>query len=238
MDHRSPSRAAALLLPLALLGPASALAAGFINGDFATGDFTGWGIDTDGSPGGSSDFNVVGAPGTYRARIAADYWSPPDDIAGTAQNAVLFANTLYQELDTALSPGAAMRLTFDWLFTGADGDPASGDRFSVALNDGLGNLYGADGLLGFLIDPRTSYASGSFSAVLDPTRFANQPGWFLDVQLGVSIDGAGNPNGFGSTVQLGNVALTESFAAPTPAPLALLLIGLPLLARRGPGAGR
>jgi len=144
------------------------------DGDFATGDFTGWTTDTDGGPGSSSDLRVSGSPGAYRAQLDADYWSVPGTITSTPLNTVLFANSLSQGLDTALSTGAAMRLTFDWLFTGEDGDATSGDIFSVALNDGLGNLYGADGLLGFLIDPATLYGSGSFSAVLDRTRFGNQ----------------------------------------------------------------
>ncbi|AUB83267.1 hypothetical protein [Candidatus Thiodictyon syntrophicum] len=99
-------------------------------------------------------------------------------------------------------------------------------------NDGQGNLYGADGLLGFLIDPGRLYDSGTYSAVLDRTRFGNQTGWFLEVQLGVGVDESGQPNGFGSTVQFSNAALTQFFDAPAPAPLALVLLGLPLLARR------
>ena len=146
MDCRPSPRAAALLFPLALAVAPAALAVNLTNGDFATGDFFGWTRDTDGGPGGSPDFSIVGPAGAYAARLEADYWSDPGNTASTPRNTVLFANTLVQELDTTLSPGGAMRLTFDWLFTGEDGDPASGDTFSVALNDGRGNLYGADGL--------------------------------------------------------------------------------------------
>jgi len=227
-----PPRAAALLFPLALALAPAALAVNLTNGDFGTGDFTGWTRDTDGGPGGSRDFSIVGSPGAYAAQLQADYWSDPGNTASTPRNTVLFANTLVQELDTTLSPGAAMRLTFDWLFTGEDGDLASGDTFSVALNDGQGNLYGADGLLGFLIDPSRLYGNGTYSAVLDRTRFGNQAGWFLEVQLGVGVDESGQPNGFGSTVQFSNAALTQFYDAPAPAPLALVLLGLPLLARR------
>ena len=234
MECRPPPRAAALFFPLALAVAPAALAVSLTNGDFATGDFTGWTRDTDGGPGGSPDFSVVGSTGAYAARLEADYWSDPGNTTSNPRNSVLFANTLVQELDTALSPGAAMRLTFDWLFTGEDGDPASGDTFSVALNDGQGNLYGADGLLGFLIDPSRLYGNGTYSAVLDRTRFGDQANWFLEVQLGVGVDTTGQPNGYGSTVQFSNASLTQFYDAPTPAPLALVLLGLPLLARRRP----
>jgi hypothetical protein len=232
MNRNSLAHTAALCLLAALAVPPAARASGIANGNFATGDFTGWTRDTDGAGLGSSgsDFAIVGAPGPYSARIEADYSSTPGDISSVSLDSVLFANTLTQALDTTLPPGAAIRLTFDWLFTGEDGDPTSGDIFSVALNDGLGNLYGADGLPGFLIDPRTLYGSGSFSALLDTASFGNRTGWWLDFQLGVGIDPLGQPNGFGSAVQIGNVALTEVFAAPIPAPLALVLLGLPVLA--------
>lgn len=66
--------------------------------------------------------------------------------------------------------------------------------------------------------------------MLDSTTFANRTGWSLDFQLAVGVDGFGQPNGLGSAVQIGNVTLTEVFATPTPAPLALMLLALPALA--------
>lgn len=238
MGHGHMAHAASLLWATLAVSPA-ALAVGLANGDFATGDFTGWTLDTDGSPGSPPDFEVVGSPGAFAAALRADYWSTPGDLSSTPLTSVFIANTLAQELDTALSPGARMRLTFDWLFEGEDGGAGSGDSFSAYLNDGLGQFYGADGLLGFLVEPTSLYGSGTFSAVLDTAAFANRSGWFLDVALGVGVDAANQPNGLGSTLRIANVALTEFIPAPAPAPLALLALGLPLLARRasGPRAG-
>jgi hypothetical protein len=219
------------LLPLllGLVWAQSALGVSVTNGDFGTGDFTGWTLDTDGFPGTANDFQVVGSPGDYQAEIQADYWSTPGDIASTPLNDVFVANTLHQELDTALSPGAMMRLTFDWVFTGEDGDPVSGDVFTVALHDGMDNLYGADGTLGFLVHPRANYGSGFFSALLDTSTFANTTGWLLEFQLSVGVNVSGEPNGFGSIIQINNVELIEVTGAPTPSSVTLLALGLSLL---------
>ncbi len=71
MNQNSRAHFAAFCL-LAAVVPSTALAVSLANGNFATGDFTGWTLDTDGGPGSSSDFSVIGAPGTYSARIGAD----------------------------------------------------------------------------------------------------------------------------------------------------------------------
>ncbi len=59
----------------------AALAVSLTNGDFATGDFTGWPRDTDDGPGGSPDFSIVGPAGAYAAQLQADYWSDPGNTA-------------------------------------------------------------------------------------------------------------------------------------------------------------
>ncbi len=222
-----------LSLLLAVAWSQSALGALVINGDFGTGDFSGWTLDTDGLPGTANDFHIVGTPGGYQAEIRADYWSRPGDLTSAPLNDVFVANTLYQELDTDLSPGAMMRLTFDWVFTGEDSDAVSGDVFSVALNDGLGNLYGPSGAPGYLINPQRVYGSGSFKAVLDSVAFANTSGWLLEFQLLVGADGNGLPNGLGSNARIANVALAEFVGMPVPASALLLAFGIPLMLRGG-----
>ena len=83
---------------LVLASPGGAAAVGIINGDFSTGDFTGWSLDTDGAPGGSSDFTIVNAGSTPAARISVDFWSVPGDLASTPLNEAFFAKTLFQGL--------------------------------------------------------------------------------------------------------------------------------------------
>ena len=204
--------------PLALLMTAltpctSALAAAITNGGFETGDFTGWSLDTDGFPGSANDFQVVGSPGNYRARIEADFPS----------NDVFFANTLFQELDTSADPGDRLMLSFDWVFGGEDGDPIDGESFLVALGDGTGSLFDATGSLGSLLGPTASYGSGSYSTSLDFSTFANTAGWTVEFQL---MPGFGF-NGLGSFLEIENVEL-EAVPAQVSQPgvLALLSFGL------------
>jgi len=235
----APTTAATALCAALLLTTAPATAVSLTNGDFETGDFFGWSLDTDGFPGGPADFSVVGSPGNFAGRIEADYWDVPGNTATIPLNDVFFANTLYQGLDTTAAPGSTVELSFDWTFDGQDGDPLAGEIFSVGLNDGLGNYFGADGGFGFLIDPTTTYGAGHFAAQLDPATYLNVPGWSLDVQLEVGVDpNTFEPNGFGSFVQIDNVALNAQTptppAVPEPSTLALLALGLAAMA----GVGR
>ncbi|AUB81582.1 hypothetical protein THSYN_11855 [Candidatus Thiodictyon syntrophicum] len=70
-----------LLFPLALAVAPAVLAVSLTNGDFATGDFTGWPRDTDGGPGGRPGFSIVGPTGADAAQLQADYWSNPGNTA-------------------------------------------------------------------------------------------------------------------------------------------------------------
>lgn len=213
---------------LALAWAQSALGVSVINGDFGTGDFTGWMLDTDGAASSGSDFSVVNTPGGRQARIDVDYWRSPGDIASAPVSEALVYNALFQELDTALAPGNLIRLSFDWLFTGEDGANDTGDIFSVGLNDGTGDLYGADGLLGFLISPTNLYGSGNVDTLLDSGRFANA-GWLLEFQLLIGSDAGGSPNGLGSSLYIANVQVAEFTPTPVPGPLSLLSLALPIL---------
>ncbi|MHB8766549.1 MAG: hypothetical protein ACYDA8_19740 [Deferrisomatales bacterium] len=113
--HALPLFALALALALAT-SPAGA--ASLVNGTFATGDLTGWSLDTDG--GGPpdltvfSDFGVEAVGGGFVARIEADYYETPGDSTSAPFNQVWFANTLYQALDLSAGPGLDLYLSFDW----------------------------------------------------------------------------------------------------------------------------
>jgi hypothetical protein len=201
-----------LLSVLGLLAVAwseAASAAGVQNGDFGTGTLSFWTRDTDGSPGGSSDFAVVGSPGNYAARIEADFHTTPGDPT-TPANEVFLANTLHQELDTSALPGEQLILSFQWTLDGEDGDPAASETFLVGLNDGSGTLFGADGLPGHLVVPTSGYGGGSVEVALDQTAFNNVPGWSLDFQLAVGVDPTTyQPNALGSYAEIRAVGLPE-----------------------------
>jgi len=214
----------ALLISSMLITPITAQAANITNGDFQSNDFTGWTQDVDGfplHPGSFNDFSIVQpTAGNYAARIEADYWSTPGDTLSTAQDEVFFANTLYQGLDLTASAGQDLVLSFDWVFSGEGA--GFDENFIVALGDGSGNYYGADGNLGFLLNP-LDYGSGAYSIMLD-SSFANAIGWTLEFQMNAGFDG------FGSNAVIDNVSLpavtNTSNNVPEPAVLCLMGLGL------------
>ena len=205
------------------------------NGDFQTGNFTGWSLDSDGlgDPSPSTDFAVVesnsvvssgdigygspwNVPGNYTAKIEADF----------TNDTVQFANTLYQTLNLNMAQGKNLVLSFDWLFKGGSATPD--DSFKVGLGhlsqSGSLEYYDASGNLGFLVE-QFSYGSGSFYATLDPS-FANQTGWTIEFQLLRGFDNAG------SLALIDNVTLQE-VNIPVPNTLWLFGVGLAGLIRFG-----
>ncbi len=215
----------ALLISSMLITPITAQAANITNGDFQSNDFTGWTQDVDGfplHPGSFNDFSIVQpTAGNYAARIEADYWSTPGDTLSTAQDEVVFANTLYQSLDLSGLPGQNLTLSFDWTFSGQDN--LLDETFHVALGHGIGNYYDANGSLGFLLTQNT-YGSGTFSTTLN-SSFLNAPGWTLEFQLGAGF------NGYGSFARIDNVSLNAASASTNnvPEPAVLCLMGLGLI---------
>ena len=233
--HSAAAAAFGAALLLALPSP-QARAAGVANGDFETGDFTGWTIQTDAGPGQPTDLFLVASQGGYAARIEADYYATPADVSSTPTNAVFIANTLHQGLDLSAQPGEQISLGFDWSFGGEDGSPTAGDVLVVGLTDANGQMYGPDGQPGYVVVPRRSYGSGSFQAMLDPAVFNNATGWSLEVQLLVGVDPYEEQhNALGSYVEVDNVTVV-----PEPGTLAGLGAGAGLLfaLRRRQRAGR
>lgn len=206
-------------------------AAMITNGDFSSCDFSAWSKDTDGFGDVSSqnDFAINGSFPDCRAAINAEY----------ADTEVFFANTLFQEMDLSATPGNALKLSFDIALSSELTSADSGfvaDYMLVGLNDGLGNYYNQEGLLGTLfaadIDGAASY---SLSFMLDPS-FANKSGWFLDFQLNIGADNEGQTDLAGSSLYIDNVTL-EEMAVPAPPILALFAISLGgiFARRRKPG---
>ncbi|GGO74513.1 hypothetical protein [Bowmanella pacifica] len=208
------------LLPLCLCIAPPSQANLIANGDFQSCDFSSWQQDSDGlgSPGTTGDFSIENTAGNCRALLTVD-----DGQSAQA----FFANTLYQQLTLTALTGEHLWLHFDWAFFGTDGAPLTGDYFHIALNDGLGNLYGADGQLGTLLQSPTngqsSYGSGMFSVLLDSSLY-NQSGWYLDFTLG---EGTAIGDGLFSTLAIDNVRLESvSAAISEPALPALFFLGL------------
>ncbi len=202
------------IISTALLIPVTTSAANINNGDFQTADFTDWSQDVDGvgAPiSGLEDFTIVApASGNYAARIEADYWSTPGNTTSTAQNEAFFASTLYQELDLSAAAGQDLVISFDWSFSGEES--SSDENFLVALGDGTGNYYDADGNLGFLLNP-IDYGSGSYAITLD-SALNNASEWTLEFQINTGFDG------FGSNVIIDDVKL-----AVVPVPATFWLMG-------------
>jgi hypothetical protein len=188
-------------------------AAAIVNGDFATGDFTGWEKDTDGFGDFSTlnDFTIIG----NSAQIEVDAFDPAGDVFGTPLDEVFFANTLYQALDLSAASTSTFLLSLDFAvdseITSQNPDFIA-DYFFIGLNDGNGNYVDGTGGTGFLVD--STDIDGAFSYSLDFTLdniFANQTGWFLDFQLGVGLGGFG-PDAYASTFLLNSASLTEVLA--------------------------
>lgn len=212
----------ALIISILFINPTTSYAANIGNGDFQTNDYTGWIQDVDGlgAPiAGLNDFSIVEpTTGDYAARIEIDYWSTPGDTGSAPLDEAFFANTLFQGLDLSATAGQDLILRFDWTFSGEE--TAFDENFLVALGDGSGDYYGADGSLGFLLNP-IAYGSGSFTTTLD-SSFVNAAGWSLEFQMNAGFDG------FGSHATIDNVSLTAVTQA-VPAPAAFWMLGLGLI---------
>lgn len=206
-------------------------AAAITNGDFSTCDYTGWSKDTDGLGDFStgSDFRIDTPGGECRAAIEVDHWSTPGDLSSTPLNDVWFGNTLFQELDLSADTDSVLQLNISYEVQG--NNTSAPDYFLIGLNDGTGSYYNEEGDLGFLKAPTDIVGSAreNLTFTLD-SSFFNQSGWFLDLQLNVGVDTfTFMPDGFGSTLFVNEVALTEirpPQSVPEPSSLALLAIGV------------
>lgn len=180
------------------------------NGDFQSCDFQGWQKDTDstGDPGATGDFDINNNAGNCSAVISVDLLD-----GATAFN----ANTLFTALDLTVASGD-LQLSFDWDFSGFDDGSFLADSFFVSLSNGTGDLFGANGEIGHLIEATSIYDSGSFSALLDAS-FYNQSNWTLDF----TVQGGFNPTSVSSKLNIDNVSLT-SVATSVPEPSTIIIL--------------
>ncbi len=189
------------------------------NGDFQSCDFQGWQKDTDsfGDPGATGDFSIDSNAGNCSAVISVDLLD-----GATAFS----ANTLFTALDLTVASGD-LQLSFDWDFSGFDDGSFFADSFFVSLSNGTGDLFGANGEIGHLIEASSIYDSGSFSALLDAS-FYNQTNWTLDftVQGGFNVPPFSSSS-FSSKLSVDNVSLSSvATSVPEPSTLIMLFIAM------------
>jgi hypothetical protein len=205
------------------IGIACPTTASIINGQFVN-HFGSWTLDTDGwgSPlSGLNDFSISQqATNNNAAQIEIDYYKIAGDVTSEARDEASFANTLYQPLNLTIPNNQRWNLSFDWAFNGEN--TQFDDNFVVGIGDSNGNYFNQDHNFGSLLSP-TSYGSGHFETLLD-NRYNNMAGWYLEFQLNSGIDG------FGSYVNIDNVALTmQPVATTVPLPGAFWLFGSSLI---------
>ena len=190
-----------MLFVSGIIAGISSANAAITNGDFSTGDYSGWMTDTDGMAGSENDFFIQDIDGGYRAEIQVDYWN-------NVPNDAFIANTLYQEMDLTVDEGYGINLSFDWEFTGEDGDLDIGDYWFAAFGDGSGNYYDANGDQGFLVEESSEYGAGSFAVDLGESLL-NQNGWTIEFQLLPGLDSEiWDVNYLGSSLFIDNVSLS------------------------------
>jgi hypothetical protein len=210
-----------ILILFCLLIASGAHATLLTNGAFQSCNFSGWDTYTDGFSNTvpTGDFNIMNNGSDCQAEINIDVFNGAS---------AFFANTLSTELNLGAAANTQLLLSFDWDFAGFDDETINADRFFVNFIDDLGNMTGADGGLSYLIDPSTSYGSGTFSMMLD-SSLNNQSGWFLDFTL----EGGFNLDSFSSTLLIDNVALMAiPIDVSAPPMTALLLLGTAALFSR------
>jgi len=213
--------AAKILTTMCLLIATSAQANLIANGGFQTCNFSGWDTYIDGAVNTvqTGDFNIIDTAGECQAEI---------NIDSSNGASVIDTNTLSTELDLTAAANSQLWLSFDWDFAGFDDESVDADWFFVNFINDLGDMVGADGDLGFLIDPASSYGNGTFSMMLD-SSLNNQSGWFLDF----NVQGGFTPDSFSSRLLIDNVSLTAiANDVPTPPMTALLLLSTAALFSR------
>ncbi len=225
-------------LVMILITSQDAFAGPIQNGGFSSCDYSGWQKDTDGAGDISlgNDFEIDASGSNCRAAINVDYFDPAGDPFGTPISEAWFANTLSQELDLTGSADSTWELTIDFEVDSEETSLSpffTPDLFAFWLNDGTGAVYDENGILDGLLVERTlidGLFQDSLTFELD-SSFTNSVGWALDLQLAVGLDQFGMPDGFGSTLYINEVTLTEVKAPVTdvPEPSTLAIFGLGLL---------
>ncbi|NQZ23346.1 MAG: PEP-CTERM sorting domain-containing protein [Colwellia sp.] len=232
------NRIKTIAIILALLTCQASFASVIQNGDFSSCDYSGWQKDTDGAGDVSlgNDFEIDVQVTGCRAALNVDYFDTAGDPFGTPISESWFANTLSNGLDFTGNIGSTWVLTIDFE-VGSEGTSADplfvADYFLFGLFDGVGNYYDEAGTKdSFLVDQTSidGFYRDFLTFELD-SSFTNTSDWFFDAQLNVGIDQFSMPDGYGSTLYINEVTLTEIQAPTTdvPEPSTFAIFGLGLI---------
>jgi len=207
-------------LGLLIVAASQSQAALITNGNFAEScELSSWNQDTDGEGDQNNvvDFYISDSGSNCTANVSVGDW----DYSPT-----IIANTFWQELDLTGANDSTFLLSMDFsvdsVLTSIDEDYI-GDYLYIALGDGTGVYFDEDSQSGSLFE---MVIDGYSSFVFDfnlASSFANQTGWSLEFQMLDDWDG------FGSTLSINNVSLTEVLApsvdVPEPTSFSLFALG-------------
>ncbi len=187
----------------------SVFASSFQNGDFETGDFTGWSGDLISSglvdPDTDSHFNLIHTPDPSRPWVAIVENDDTDWMASLLQDFTL---------DTLNGPGWTMDISFEIWWEPTD---ASSDTLSVTLSD-IGYTDTVDLLSGV----STTDLINGIQVTRDITAFAqNWGGQDVELLFTVSDGDLGTPDSF----SVDNISFNQHAPSPVPLPPAILLLG-------------
>ncbi len=196
---------------LLLFSSAAIKAAPFQNGDFSSGNFTGWQGDLFDAgivnPDTDIHYSVVGA----------------NKVAQIQNDDVDWIASLFQDFTMeALAPGETMDISFwiQWSPTDSGQDQVSATLSDTGVTDTVDLLAGVS----------DSALTDGTTVTLDITPFANNWGG-ADVELMFAIEDADFVAQ--DQLQIDDIRFTRHEAVPTPATLTLLLLGLGGLTMRG-----
>jgi len=223
-----------------LIIAAQTQAASITNGNFGTTgncSLSGWSQNVDPYATFDDSFSTTSSASGCTADVSVGDWGTSDS----------YANSLSQKLDLSGANDSTFLLSIDFSVdsqvTSADSifDPNSPDFFDAFWGEGLiiglqkdsnsEDFFDENGNVGSLFEMDIDgFFSDSLEFILD-SSFADQSNWSLNFQLDDDFDG------FGSTLSISNVSLTEVLApatdVPEPTSLAIFALGFAgLMSRR------
>lgn len=192
------------------IGVGQPFAASFQNGDFETGDFSGWSGDLEPVTG------TVNPDSDSHFTIIPDAGPGPSNVAKIQNDDTDWVADLFQDfdMDSLNGPGWTMDITFWVKWSPTD---SSQDNIMVSLTDL--NSYDSFDLLSGI--PDSDLMNGTW-ITQDITSFASQYGGNA-VELGFTISDGDyqTPDSF----MVDNISFNQHVPSPVPVPASVLLLG-------------